>query len=45
MAVPDTEKQLRLDSATVWDQAPGIRKWAYDFHQHVFLALDVEPLS
>jgi transposase len=45
MAVPDTEKQLRLDSATVWDQAPGIRKWAYDFHQHVFLAMDVEPLS
>jgi transposase len=45
MAKPDAEEQLRLDSATVWDTAPGIPEWAYEFHRHVYQAVDVSRLA
>jgi transposase len=45
MAKPDREEQLRLDSATVWDTAPGIPAWAPAFHRHVYQAIDVSRLS
>lgn len=45
MAKPDRTKQLRLDNATVWDDAPGIPDWAYAFHDYVLMAIDVEPLA
>lgn len=41
MAKPDVEEQLRFDSATVWDTAPGIPPWAEQFYRHVYLRIDV----
>jgi len=45
MAKPDLEEQFRLDSATVWDTAPGIPAWAPEFHRRIYQAIDLSRLE
>lgn len=45
MAKPDLHEQLSLDDASVWDTAPGIGRWAQEFHRHIYLDLDMRRLA